>query len=103
MSSVPVAWTIARCAECSVCCTQSISWNARYLEPHADHFALDPWRQAQFVPLDFGSHMFLELDYLAGPSGLGVLGVIGECPTVLMEWSRSLQWCAFHYVWGCRL
>ena len=37
--------------------------------------------------------MFLELDYLAGPGGLGVQGVIGDCPTALIEWSRSLQWC----------
>ena len=38
--------------------------------------------------------MFLELDYLAGPGGLGVQGVIGDCPTALMDWSRSLEWCA---------
>ena len=37
--------------------------------------------------------MFLELDYLAGPGGLGVQGVIGDCPAALMEWSRSLRWC----------
>ena len=49
--------------------------------------------QAQYVPLNFGGHMFLELDYLAGPGGLGVQGVIGDCPTALVEWSRSLQWC----------
>ncbi len=46
------------------------------------------------MPLDFGGHMFLELDYLAGPGGLGVQGVIGDCPAALMDWSRSLQWCA---------
>ncbi len=47
------------------------------------------------MPLDFGGHMFLELDYLAGPGGLGVQGVIGDCPAALMDWSRSLQWCVY--------
>ena len=61
-------------------------------EPAADGLLLN-LAQAQFVPLDFGGHMFLELDYFAGPGGLGVQGVIGDCPTALMDWSSSLQWC----------
>ena len=56
---------------------------------------MSPARQAQYLPLDFWGRVGGELDYLAGPGGLRVQGVIADCPSVVVAWRDSITWSAF--------
>lgn len=48
--------------------------------------------QERFLPLELDTAA-AELDYLAGPRGVGVQGVILDCPAVGAAWLRSHGWC----------
>lgn len=38
------------------------------------------------MPIDFASDPAAELDFYSGPDGLGVDGLIGDCPATLRAW-----------------
>jgi hypothetical protein len=64
--------------------------------PSSTHRTLDAMLlvclQKQFLPREM-STAATELDYLAGPQGIGVQGVIMDCPAVAAAWLQSHDWC----------
>ena len=50
--------------------------------------------QARYMAVDFHADMQKELNYFAGPKGMGVDGVYLDCPSSGVEWLASLQYAA---------
>ena len=63
--------------------------------PYPEHL------QKQFLPREL-STAATELDYLAGPQGIGVQGVILDCPAVAAAWLQSHDWCTAVYLQSTR-